>query len=226
MKVLIIDDHPIIEEGLKSRILKILPNAEFFFADNFRNSLAITTKQTIGLVFCDLEFNETPEIDGFIISEKILEQSPTTKIIAHTNYNSYRIMKKVQESGFMSFLYKGCSFQDFSDTVLNVLQNGKYVSNSMKDLLKKREVYLRGVFSDSLYGISELSKRELELTILSKESTDRKILATKMGNTPSTIDSYFQHIITKLKLKNRAEVALFSLEFQEKLLSYKNNESK
>lgn len=221
MNILIIDDHPIIEEGLKSRILKIIPTAKFFFADNLRNTISVIHKSTIELVFCDLEFNNTPEIDGFIIAEKILEQNPSIKIIAHTNYNSYRVMKKVQEAGFKSFLYKGCSFKDFSDTVTNVIKRGDYTSQSMKDLLKKRKVFLNSVFADSLYGVSDLSNRELELTLLSKETTDRNVLAEKMGNTSSTIDSYFQHIISKLKLKNRAEVAMFSLEFHEELLKYR-----
>lgn len=221
MNVLIIDDHPIIEEGLKSRVLKIIPDAKIYFAVNFRNAISAIHKYKIELVFCDLEYNNTPEIDGFIIAEKILLQNPSLKIIAHTNYNSYRVMKKVLESGFKSFLYKGCSFQDFSDTVNNVIEKGNYTSQSMKDLHKKRKVFLRSVFADSLYGVSDLSNRELELTLLSKESTDRNVLAEKMGNTPSTIDSYFQHIISKLKLKNRVEVSMFSLEFYEELLKYR-----
>lgn len=222
MNILIIDDHPVIEEGLKSRVLKVLPDAKFYFTENLRNTISIISSRNIDLIFCDLEFNNNEDIDGFIICEKLLKLKPNLKLIAHTNYNSYRVMKKVQDSGFKSFLYKGCDYQDFFDTVLNVAKKGKYESQSMKNLLKKRNSFLRNVFTDSLYGISDLSKRELELTVLMKNSTDRNALAKTMGNTPSTIDSYIQNIITKLNLKNRQDVALFSLEFQDELLKYKD----
>ncbi|TVZ56951.1 DNA-binding NarL/FixJ family response regulator [Lutibacter sp. Hel_I_33_5] len=222
MNILIIDDHAIIEEGLKQRILKVLPDAKFYFTDNIRNSISIVNSIEIQLIFCDLEFNNSDITDGFDICERILKMKPKMKLIAHTNYNSYRVMKKVQNSGFMSFLYKGSNFQDFFDTIHNVINIGKYESASIKNLLKKRNSVLLNLFNDSLYGISNLSKRELELTILLKDTTDRKELAKIMGNTPSTIDSYLQHIITKLNLKNRNDVALFSLEFQNELLKYQN----
>jgi len=218
MNVLLIDDHPIIEEGLKSRVLQVLPNAQCFFAKTSREAIACVHQQEIHLIFSDLEFNNQPETDGFTIIASILKKHPKVKVIAHTNYNSYRIMKRVTESGFHSFLYKGCSYQDFADTVKNVLQKGSYISQSMKELLKKRSRYLRTLFADSLYGISNLSKRELALTLLARETLDKNDLAIKMKNSPSTIDSYFQHIIQKLSLKNRQEVALFSLEFYDELL--------
>lgn len=220
MNVLIIDDHPVIEEGLKHRILKVLPDAKIYFADSLRNAISIINNKTIDLIFCDLEFNDS-NFDGFIICNKILEFNPKLKLIAHTNYNSYRIMKKTQETGFMSFLYKGCNYQDLFDTIHNVMNKGTYVSQSMKNLLQKRNSFLRNIFSDSLYGISDLSKRELELTLLTKKTTDKNVLANLMGNAPSTIDSYLQNIITKLNLKNRHDVALFSLEFHEELLKFK-----
>ncbi|MFY9242941.1 MAG: response regulator transcription factor [Polaribacter sp.] len=224
MNILIIDDHTIIEEGLKHRILKVVPDATFYFTNNLRNTLSIVNSKSMDLIFCDLEFKDET-FDGFDICLEILKLKPTSKLIAHTNYNSYRVMKKVQESGFMSFLYKGSSYQDFFDTIYNVVNHGKYESESMKNLLKKRNSYLRNIFTDSLYGISDLSKRELELTILLKDTTDRNILAKKMGNTPSTIDSYLQHVVTKLNLKNRQDVALFSLEFQDELLKYQHENS-
>lgn len=222
MNILIIDDHAIIEEGLKKRIIKVLPDATFYFAENLRNTISIINTVNINLIFCDLEFNNSDIIDGFDICDKILKHNPEAKVIAHTNYNSYRIMKKAVENGFMSFLYKGSSFQDFFDTIHNVINTGNYVSESMKTLSKKRNSILHTLFSDSLYGISTLSKRELELTLLLKNTTDRKELAKIMGNTPSTIDSYLQHIITKLNLKNRNDVALFSQEFHNELLKHQN----
>jgi len=217
MNILIIDDHQILKEGIINRFEKIVPEATCHFVDNIRSALSKMQCIKIDLILCDLEFNNDPEFDGFYFINNVLEFEPRTKAIAYTNYNSYRIMKKSISSGFLSFLDKSCSLNAFEDTVLNVLENGTYSSETMQKLLKSRNKFKRSIFSDSIYGISDLSPKELELTMLSKKTTDRQKLAKKMGNTPYTIDTYFKGIVGKLNLRNRQEVAFFSIEFHEEL---------
>ena len=217
MNILIIDDHQILKEGIINRFEKIVPEATCHFVDNIRSALSKMQCIKIDLILCDLEFNNDPEFDGFYFINNVLEFEPRTKAIAYTNYNSYRIMKKSISSGFLSFLDKSCSLNAFEDTVLHVLENGTYSSETMQKLLKSRNKFKRSIFSDSIYGISDLSPKELELTMLSKKTTDRQKLAKKMGNTPYTIDTYFKGIVGKLNLRNRQEVAFFSIEFHEEL---------
>ena len=218
MNILIIDDHPLVKEGVIARIKKALPTATCCFASNARMAISTINATEISLVFCDLEFNNEPNLDGFYIIKSILDFEPRIKAIALTNYNSYRIMKKAINSGFHSFLEKGCSFEEFQETLFQVMEQGKYESETMKKLFKKRNAFLGAIFSDSLYGISDLSPREKELTLLSATTTDRQQLAKIMNVTPYTIDSYFKSILLKLSLKSRKELALFSLEFKDVLL--------
>lgn len=217
MNILIIDDYELIAEGVIKRVKKVLPNANCIFVDNVRSTYAVMHQHEIDLIISDLEFEKDPEHDGFYIAEKILELEPRAKIIALTHYNSYRIMKKAKASGFMSYLNKGCSFTDFKDTILNVLKNGLYQSKDEKDLLKKRMAISRTIFNDSLQGISFLSKRELEIALLSVETTDRNDLATLLGIEAYTIDSHFKNTLSKLNLSNRKELAIFALDFQKEL---------
>ena len=88
-------------------------------------------------------------------------------------------------------------------------------------MLKKRNKFLGTIFSESLYGVSDLSPRERELTLLSSETTDRQELAEKMKVTPYTIDTYFKNVLSKLSLKHRQDLSLFSLEFKDELLKHK-----
>lgn len=225
MNILIIDDHQILEEGIKKRVLKVIPNAKCYFADNVRSAIAKTQEIKIDLILCDLEFNNDPNNDGFFIIKSILNFEPRTKAIAYTNYNSYRIMKKALNSGFLSFLDKGCSQKEFEETLLNVVEKGTYKSETMRKLYKSRNQFTRSIFSDSIYGISDLSAKELELTLLSKETTNRQELSKLMGNTPYTIDTYFKSITSKLKLNHRKDVAFFCAEFYDELIKVRDSES-
>ena len=218
MNILIIDDHALVKEGIEGRIKKVKPRAKCYFTSTARLAISKIREISIDLIFCDLEFSGETEIDGFYIIKSVLEFEPRVKVIALTNYNSYRIMKKATASGFHSFLDKGCSFKEFSETLINVIANGAYESPTMKRLLKKRNEFLCTIFSESLYGISDLSPRERELTLLSAETTDRQLLAKKMNVKPYTIDTYFKYALSKLNLKHRQELSLFSLEFKDELL--------
>jgi len=222
MNILIIDDHALAKEGIEVRVKKVIPEANCFFVTNSRSATSKINETTIDLVLCDLEFSGETEVDGFYIIKNILKYEPKIKVIALTNYNSYRIMKKaIDENGFHSFLEKGCSFDEFSETLLQVIEHDNYVSPTMKRLLKKRNKFLGTIFSESLYGISDLSPRERELTLLVAETTDRQELSKKMNVTPYTIDTYFKNVLSKLNLKHRQELSLFSLEFKDELLKYR-----
>lgn len=217
MNFLIIDDHNVIEEGTKKWLLKIYPNANCYFVDNLKRANAILHQYSINLIICDLDLKNDID-DGFKFVKNLLSFEPRTKAITYTGYESYRIMKKAKNAGFSSFLNKGCTFKEFEDTVLNVLQNGYYESKIMKELNTKRYEFTRSIFSDSINGINDLSEKELELTLLAQETIDKHILGKKMGIKPSTIDSHFLKITKKLSLKHRQDVAFFSKEFKNELL--------
>jgi two-component system capsular synthesis response regulator RcsB len=223
MNILIIDDHQVLKEGLINRFKKIVPEATCFFVDNVRCALSKIQCLKIDLILCDLEFNNDVNNDGFFIIESILAFEPRTKAIAFTNYNSYRIMKKAMASGFLSFLDKGCTFNTFKETISNVLDKGAYKSETMCKLFKSRNQFTCSIFSDSIYGVSDLSEKELELVILTRETTDRQELALMMNNKPYTIDSHFKKITNKLNLKNRKEIAFFCVEFYTELLKAKDS---
>lgn len=223
MNILIIDDHQFLKEGIESRIKQVLPDANCVFITNVRGAVNKVVEEKIDLVFCDLEFDNDPNYDGFDFVKNIQESGLPVKVIALTNYNSYRVMNKVRKSGFSSFLLKTCPFHEFSETLLSVRDNeGEYISFSMKTILKKRYESLKSLFSDSLYGIINLSDNELELVIHSAKLTNRKELAERMSKSPYTIDSYYKSILDKLSLKSRIEVQLFANEFMDELIKRKN----
>lgn len=218
INILIIDDHEVIVEGVNIRLKRIFNDVHSFFASNARNAISLISKHHIDLVICDLSFRNGSTSDGFEIIQKIKALKPDTKSIAYTSFDSYRIMKKALNSGFDSFLDKGCSFQDFSETVLGVLKKGGFESATIKRLKKNRYEYIKSVFNTSFQGIFSLSPKEIELILYCTETTDRNALAEKMHIKPTTVDTHFNHISDKLKLSNRKEVALFGMEFKDELI--------
>ncbi len=216
INILVIDDYEMTAEGIISRIKKVFPKVNCYYASNVRSAYA-ALHHKMDLIICDLEFEKEPEHDGFFIIKNLLTLEPRTKAIALTHFNSYRIMKKTINSGFLAFLNKGCSFQDFSDTLHNVLKNGRHQSKSELDLLKKRMKISRTIFNESIQGIADLSIREIEITLLSIKTIDVNRIANLLQVKPSTVITHFKNIRSKLKLSNNKELSIFALDFKTDL---------
>jgi len=223
INILIIDDHTFLKEGVESRIKQVFPSATCFFTTNIKGALVKVIDDRINLVLCDLEFDNDPAYDGFYFIKSVINPGANTKVIAFTNYNSYRIMNKARKAGFSSYLLKTCSYSEFSDTLVNVMErDDEYISISMKSILKKRDNIKTSMFSDSLYGVENLSKSELELVILSAKTTNRHELAKIIYRSAFTVDSLYKKILIKLNIKSRKEVQFFAIEFMDELLKRKN----
>lgn len=217
MNVLIVDDHSVLFEGIERRILNHFSNANCVFVTTACSFMEELQKHDFDLVICDLQFTNRPEKDGFYIVKKVLKFKPNVKIIAYTAYYAHRIMKRALSSGFHSFMSKCTTEEEFLDTLKGVLKYGNYESSTMKKLRKERNQKIGALYSDSLYGISSLSKRELQLVLACKNTTDRNILAEKMNIGTKAIDTYFQRIIKKLDLRDRKEVQHFCIEFYDEI---------
>lgn len=224
MNILIIDDHPILKEGVTKRVEKVIPNATCIFVTNYKTAIDKIYEQKIDLVFCDLSFGKESDTHGFFIIESIIKLNKKIKIIAYTTFDAYRIMKKTLKLGVNSYLDKATNFNEFAETLTGVLELEEYDSvfnsASMKRIFKRRYSDSETVFRDSLLGISSLSQRELELLIYYSKSAKRQDLATLMDISPATVDKHFKNIINKLNLQHRKELTLFYEEFQNEIQEY------
>ena len=216
MNILIIDDHEIVVEGIKARIKKVFPDCKCTYAQNFRSAYADLSHNQFDIILCDLEFDDE-DYNGFDLIKNLLNLEPKAKLIAHTHHYSYKIMKKAIETGFKAYLHKGCSFNDFQNTLINVLKNGRYESEAEKELKRKRLQISRTIFNDSIQAIIQLSNRELEVSIQTIETTDRYQLSEKLNIEPYTVDAHIKNILSKLGLSNRKELSIFAYDFKDLL---------
>ncbi len=216
IKVLIVDDHNILKPGIINMVVQAFGQVECHFTDRVRNARAIFHQNEIDIIISDLELGMDENIDGFCLIQNLKQLEPHLKCIAFTNYNSYRIMKKAMNFGFNSFLAKSCLEEDFINTlqaVYHIPSNEVFYSLSMKEILKKKNTFYHNIFAASLYGLSKLSARELELTLLSAKTTNKHKLAEIMQIHHTTIDTHFRNTLAKLALSNRKELSLFAKEF-------------
>ncbi len=228
INVLIVDDHNVLKPGIIHMVEQAFEQVECNFTDRVRNARAIFHQNEVDVLISDLELGMGENTDGFCLIRNLKKIKPQLKCIAFTNYHSYRIMKQAVNAGFNSFLDKSCSEEDFINTLHEVYHNPPeeiFYSQSMKELLKRRNTFYRNVFAASLYGLSDLSRREKELTLLSAKTTDKYKLAKLMRIHHTTVDTHIRNALSKLKLANRKELALFAEEFADEIKNIQTYET-
>ena len=221
MTIAIIDDHEVLKEGLFRRLKNLLPEANIIFVKNVKSLFAQAHYHKLDLVLCDIEFDDT-NVTGFDIIKSFRELEPEIKMIAFTHHKSYRIMDQARSFGFNAFLNKGCSIRDFNNTIINVLEKGKYISETEKELRKKRMALSEQIYTDSLKAIYSLTNRELDVVIACSISSNRIYLSEKLGITPYTVDTHMKRILEKLNMTNRKDLEIFAKDFYDRLIKIRN----
>jgi YesN/AraC family two-component response regulator len=121
MRVLIVDDHLKVREGLKA-LLDFLPEVEIVGeAANGKEALLIVAEQDPDLVLIDIQM---PVMDGLTAIKKIKARWPEVGVIAMTVYPAFRA--KALEAGADTFILKGCPVEKIKNTILGCKRVSKH----------------------------------------------------------------------------------------------------
>jgi DNA-binding NtrC family response regulator len=101
LKVLLLDDEPIVGKRLKPALTKIGCEVEVF--EDSRKALARIGQMDFDIVITDIRMDE---VDGIEILEHVHQSSPRTKVIMITGYAMMSLAKKAMEKGAFDFIAK------------------------------------------------------------------------------------------------------------------------
>ena len=101
LKVLLLDDEPIVGKRLKPALTKIGCEVEVF--EDSRKALERIDQIDFDIVITDIRMDE---VDGIEILERVRQKSPRTKVIMITGYAMMSLAKKAMEKGAFDFIAK------------------------------------------------------------------------------------------------------------------------
>ena len=198
MRILIVDDNPLIVDDLTAELEIIDQSSVCFKAYSGREALEVVEKENLDVIFCDIEMND---IDGITLAKMIKDKQSACNFIFVTGHQEYALAAhKVYSSGF---LVKPVS----TDDLRNSLENLRF---PIESFTLKRGIYVRcfGNF-DVFYDDKPLIFKRSKSKELFAYMVDRKGGACTMGelmgilfedreNTNSQ-KSYMRSIISDLK---------------------------
>jgi len=206
IKVLIVDDHRITREGIRSMLerepdMKVLGEAE-----DGRSATRMARELGPDLIVMDVCM---PDMNGILATSVILAEFPKIKVLALSMLADTRVVHNMLRAGASGYLIKDCSFTELVRAIRMVIANKTYLSPGIMDVVVKD--YVRPpAYSDSPSS-SNLTIRESEVLQLVAEGHSTSQIAKSLYLSVKTIETHRQKIFSKINTKGIAGLTKYAI---------------
>jgi len=203
IKVLIVDDHAVVRQGLKTILAEISGVQVAGEASNSVDALRLIRTHSWGLVLLDISL---PGKSGLELLKVIKTEQPTTPVLVLSMYPEDQYALRVLKSGADGYLTKESAPDQLVHAVRKVASGGKYISQAVAEKMAGDLVANRpGTLHDAL------SNREFEILRMIASGKTLTQIAEDIRLSVKTVSTYRTRIMAKTGLQNNAEITHYAI---------------
>lgn len=205
MKILLVDDHKIIRDGLKRILQSHYPSAEIDEAANAEEVFIKLIKSTYQIIICDYSL---PGRSGIDIVKQVKEQASGIPVLILSMHPEEQVALRALKAGASGYLNKTDGAEEILKAVERIIQGRKYITPKIADLLAEE------LGSNLELPHKELSDREFHVFKLIAEGKTISEISAILSLGLSTVSTHRSRILKKLGLKTNAELTRYALAHQ------------
>jgi DNA-binding NarL/FixJ family response regulator len=206
-RILIVDDHPLVREGLTMR-LSMQPDLQVCGAAASEDeALSLVNTLSPDLVLIDISLKSGNGID---LVKQIKSRHPSVKMLVVSGFNESLYAERALRAGALGYLHKQESSEKLLDAVSTVLSGKRFISAAMSERLLNQAI---GAAAAAGSPIERLSNRELEVFRLIGEGLSTGAIAERLFISPHTIDTHRENIKRKLSLAEAGELTRTAVQW-------------
>jgi DNA-binding NarL/FixJ family response regulator len=202
MKILLVDDHPIVRAGCR-RMLEQSLGAEVVEACTGREACRLAMESAPDVVILDLTL---PGMGGLEVLEALRAQGEGVRVLMFSMHPNPVFAARAIQSGARGYLVKSASPDDLLDAVREILAGGIYLSPEVA-----KGMALAALCEDA-DPVKELSSRELEILRLLGKGSDLAGIAAALCLNYKTVANSLTRIKGKLGLRHTGELVRLAIE--------------
>jgi DNA-binding NarL/FixJ family response regulator len=202
MKILIVEDHPLIQMGLKLLISESESKATVVQCDSFQEGMRLLDQEKFDLLILDIDI---PGGANIKMMTMIRNKQPDIVILIHSGYDEQIYALPYIKAGANGFLSKQASHEEFKTALKAVMGKGKYVSYQVQQILLN--TIRENNFGKVMNPITSLSPNEMRVMQLLTEGKWTKEIAAIMNVKENTVSTYKRRIFTKLDVVDSIELS-------------------
>ena len=207
-KILIVDDHALLREGLQS-LLSAQPGMRVVgTAEDAESGVSKIASLGPDIVLTDLAMPETGGVDAI---RQIREAHPDIRVIALTFHREDGYIHAALRAGADGYVLKDDSRDELVLAIRSVLAGKSYLSPAISDTVI--EGYLSGVQKKQLEPSWQvLTRRERQVIRLIAEGLKTREIAEKLSLSPKTVEKHRTNMMNKLDLHSVSAVTLYAIQ--------------
>ena len=199
--VLIIEDHPLVREGIRSYLERNSHHEVIGECDSGLAGLAKAGELRPDIVLVDLRL---PEMDGMEVVRRIRNDYPLIKVLVISMFSGSEYVNRALRNGAHGFLLKSSDLQDLSGAIDQILEGHSFLSSSISSAVDES-----GNVTD-LY--ESLTNREREVLQLVAEGNSAVEIKNILFISARTAEKHRANLMKKLGLRSHAEVIRYALQ--------------
>ncbi|MDY0078041.1 MAG: response regulator transcription factor [Bacteroidales bacterium] len=198
IKVLVVDDHQLIIDGLKSLLQD---EADIVFAggaNSMQEAIDFVRDNPVQVVLADINM---PEGSGIETTRSLKEIQPDIQVLALTMHEDINMIRKMIEAGASGYILKRTNMNEVLEAIRVVAKGGKYLGRDVQEILFNNMGQPEET-TEQTVSASKLTQRESEiLNLIAKELRNEEI-AEKLFISERTVETHRRNIFTKTKTKS------------------------
>jgi len=207
IRILLVDDHKIFREGLRSLLAESHDIEVIGEADNGRTALELLKKLDPDIVVTDISM---PDMNGIEATRQILKRKPSIKIIALSMHSDGKFISNILKAGASGYLLKDCAAEELYNAIHQVYKNNVYLSPNITGIVI--DDYIRSKKDIGSMEQPKLTTREREVLQLLAEGKSTSRIADTLYVSVKTIETHRSHIMEKLELRSIAELTKYAIK--------------
>jgi two-component system nitrate/nitrite response regulator NarL len=193
IKVLIVDDHPVVRKGLQSCL-------------SSKDNLKIVGEASDGNDAVRMDIS-MPNMDGLAVTETLRKQSPGVKVLVLSMEGKRDAVLRIIKAGARGYVLKDAPPDELVRAIETVQSGEAFFSGPVAQIALNQYVSE----SDDDQPLAKLSEREREVLALIAEGKSNKEIAMHLGIGVRTIETHRERIMRKLDIHSVAGLTKFAI---------------
>ncbi len=197
LRVLVVDDHPILRFGVIAMIEGCADMSVVAQAGTLLDGVRLFKEHRPDVTLLDLSLPDGSGVDAI---RQILQAHPDARIVVLTTYEGDEDIYQALDAGAMGYLIKGMPHQSLLDALRRVHSGRRFIPSPVKSALSSRQ------------PDSELSVREREVLALLVRGRSNREIAEELLIKEATVKSHVSIILQRLEVTDRTQAVISALK--------------
>lgn len=199
IRVLIVDDHPVVRHGLKSLLVGHSDLEVVGEAENGAEVLPWLAGHEIDVILLDIQMRGQ---SGIEVARRVRLSHPEVKIIILTTFDDETYLHNALEAGVHGFLLKSVSHESLPDSIRAVMRDERLLSPSLISAVVRNYQKLAQEQARREFG---LTVEELEILAAIANGAGNREIAERLFWSEATVKRKLQEILEKMGATNRTQ---------------------